>query len=185
MIKQNKKGAMEMSMGMIVTIVLIVSVMIIGLVLIQKIGKSATGAIDLTDQQLQSKINEIFSDSEDQRSVLFPRTGEIEIKKGKSDAVGIMIINQLESLEETFSFETSLADKGSCNMDDTQLESFIDSGGSRASIRLASGDKSNALKIFFKIPESATLCSNIIYQIDISKGDGTIYHRQEVVVTIE
>ena len=59
MIKQ-KKAAMEMSVGTIVTIVLLMSVLILGIFLIKNIFSSAKNAIDLTDEQLNAEINELF-----------------------------------------------------------------------------------------------------------------------------
>ena len=57
MIIKNKKAAMEMSVGTIVTIVLLMSVLILGIFLVQNIFKSAKGAVDLTDKQLKNEIN--------------------------------------------------------------------------------------------------------------------------------
>ena len=59
---KNKSGAMEMSVGTIVTIVLLVSVLVLGVVLITQILASAKGAVDLTDQQLKGELEKLFSE---------------------------------------------------------------------------------------------------------------------------
>ena len=58
---KSKIGQMEMSVGTIVTIVLLVTLLILGVVLIKNIFSSAKGVVDLTDQQLRSEISKLFS----------------------------------------------------------------------------------------------------------------------------
>jgi len=183
MIVKNRKAAMEMSVGTIVTIVLLMSVLVLGIFLVQKIFKSSTNAIDLTDAQLMNELNKLFSSGEDQKIIIFPQTGEINAKKGESGAVGILINNRIEE-EETFSYETTLADKGSCSMTESQLENLIDLGGSRDNIKLGSGDKSNALRIVFKIPETAKIC-NVMYQVDVSTSNDEIYDSTDIILNIK
>ncbi|GAJ19112.1 unnamed protein product, partial [marine sediment metagenome] len=93
---KNRKAAMEMSVGTIVTIVLLMSVLILGIFLIQKIFSSAKGAIDLTDAQLEEQINTLFGD--DAEVVIYPKSGLVEAKQGELEAVGIGIKNLLEGV---------------------------------------------------------------------------------------
>ena len=58
----NSKGAMEMSVGTIVTIVLLMSVLVLGLFLVQRVFSSGTGAIDSIDSQVQNEIQKLFSE---------------------------------------------------------------------------------------------------------------------------
>src|SRR4030043_1883739 len=89
----NRKGAMEMSVGTIVTIVLLVSVLILGIVLIKNIFTSAKGVVDLTDQQLRDEVNKLFS--EENKISIYPATRIIEIKQDTTDGIGIGIKNLL------------------------------------------------------------------------------------------
>lgn len=76
----NRKAAMEMSVGTIVTIVLLVSVLILGIFLVQRIFKTATSVVDLTDQQLTEEVNKLFSNP-NQKIVVYPSTREVIIKQ--------------------------------------------------------------------------------------------------------
>ena len=67
--KMNSKGAMEMSVGTIVTIVLLMSVLVLGLYFVQKIFASGSNAIDSVDSQVQSEINRLFSNGETKLAV--------------------------------------------------------------------------------------------------------------------
>ncbi|MDD5015377.1 MAG: hypothetical protein PHW73_09850, partial [Atribacterota bacterium] len=104
---KSKNAAMEMSVGTIVTIVLLMSVLILGIFLIQRIGGVARGAIDLTEKQLYTELNKLYEANEDQKIILYPQSNLLEIKKGKSDGFGLLINNRLET-DETFSYEITL-----------------------------------------------------------------------------
>ena len=52
---KNKKAAMEMSMGTMVTIILLVVVLVLGIFFIQKIFSSGSNAIDTVDNQVQDR----------------------------------------------------------------------------------------------------------------------------------
>ena len=82
---------MEMSVGTIVTIVLLVTLLILGVVLIKNIFTSAKGVVDLTDQQLRNEINKLFS--EDSKISIYPGTRLVEIKQEATDGVGFGIKN--------------------------------------------------------------------------------------------
>ena len=55
---KNKKAAMEMSVGNIVTIVLLMTVLVLGIILVQRIFTSGVGVVDLTDEQLSGTISD-------------------------------------------------------------------------------------------------------------------------------
>jgi hypothetical protein len=56
-----KKAAMEMSVGTLVTIVLLMTVLVLGLILVQKIFIVATKSVDSIDGQVMAQINDLFS----------------------------------------------------------------------------------------------------------------------------
>ena len=56
---KNKKAAMEMSVGTIVTIVLLMTVLILGLVMIRTIFKGSIENINSVDQSVKNEINKI------------------------------------------------------------------------------------------------------------------------------
>jgi len=182
---QSKKAAMEMSVGTIVTIVLLMSVLILGFFIVQKIFGTAKGAIDMTEQQLYEQINQLYSSDEDQRVMVFPQTGELTIKKKKSDAFGWGIYND-HSDEESFSSQVSVAEIGTgCTMTETQAENLISTGASRSDIRVASGSRlTHPKKIVFVIPDTAKICQ-ITYTLEVTDKEGAIYDSVDLFLTIK
>ena len=184
-ITKSRRAAMEMSMGTIVTIVLLMTVLILGVFLIQKIFNISKGAVDLTDQQLKNQINKLFSTNEDKRVIIFPESRQIDIKKGNSDEFGFVIHN-MYNYEETFSYTVSVDEiANDCKMTKSEASSMIKLGGSRSNIRVASGDiMENPLRIKLTVPESASLC-DISYRIDVVDSKGGIYDQDYIFITIK
>jgi len=163
-----KKAAMEMSVGTIVTIVLLMGVLVLGVFLIQRIFTSAKGAIDLTDQQLRDQINKLFA--EESKIVIYPQTRFVEIKQEKTDGVGIGIRN-LETGGGTkkFSYEVVVSDpdlQKKCGISEEIAENWIVTGRAEKDIPIASGDFSSQ-KVLFEIPVGAPLCT-IRYRVIVT-----------------
>jgi hypothetical protein len=166
---------MEMSVGTIVTIVLLVSVLILGIVLIKNIFTSAKGVVDLTDQQLRDEINKLFS--EESKMSIYPGTRLVEIKQESTDGVGIGIRNLLTgaSGDKTFSYVVTVSDADlstKCGIDQQTAESWIATGRTEENIPIPSGDFSTQ-KVLFEIPTGAPLCT-IRFRINV-QADGTAY----------
>jgi hypothetical protein len=173
--KTAKKAQMEMSVGTIVTIVLLVSVLILGIVLIKNIFSSAKSVVDLTDQQLRSEINKLFS--EDSKISIYPSTRLIEIKKESTDGVGVGIKNLLvgASANKEFSYTVSISDsdiQSKCGISATTAEGWIVTGRSEENIPIPAGDFS-IQKVLFEIPTGSPLCT-IRYRINV-QADNTAY----------
>jgi len=152
---KSKKAAMEMSVGTIVTIVLLMSVLILGIFLVQKIFSVARGAVDLTSAQLEDQINKLFS--EDAKVVIYPQTRFVEIKQGETDGVGLGIFNT-EGEAGTFSYEVVLSGISDCSETEEEVESWIKQGKAEDNIPIAVGSKS-IQKVLIKAPEGSSLCS--------------------------
>jgi len=182
---RNKKAAMEMSIGTLVTIVLLMSVLVLGFVLVQKIFGTAKGAIDMTEQQLYKKINELFSSDEGQRVMIYPQTRSLTIKKKKSDAFGWSVYND-HADEESFSAQVSVTEIGTgCIMTETQAENLISLGKLRSDIRVASASRlTHPKKIIFDIPDTASVCQ-ITYTLDVTDKEGAIYDSVDLLLTIK
>ena len=71
---------MEMSVGTIVTIVLLMSALVLGLVLTRTIFNTSRSAVDLTEQQLTNEIGKAFGSDEDKLAV-YPKSGRLTIKQ--------------------------------------------------------------------------------------------------------
>lgn len=164
----NKKAAMEMSVGTIVTIVLLVTVLILGLVLVRQIFGSGKDSIDQIDQAIQSEITKLFAD-ENKKVVIYPASREISVKKGDSGGFGFSIKN-VDSMSGVFSYKVSPIEvSNSCQLTLEQAGSLIALGGSGDNINIPSGSVlENAILVKFEIPETAPLCK-IRYGLDIKK----------------
>jgi hypothetical protein len=167
-----KKGAMEMSVGTIVTIVLLMAVLVLGIVLVQKIFKSASGVVDLTDAQLKNEINKLFGD--DREVVTYPSSGFVEIKQEDTDGVGIGIKNLVTGVsgDVNFRYEVVIRDAGDCNVDEETILNWIAIGQSENDIPIAVGDSASQ-KILFQIPTGAPLCVvGFRVNVDFDSGQG-------------
>ena len=153
-----RKAAMEMSVGTIVTIVLLMFVLVLGIVLVQKIFSSAKGAIDLTDEQLKSEINKLFG--EDKELVIYPSSRRVEIKQEREDGVGIGIKNLLQGASgtNTFSYEVIISDASDCVETKEEVAEWFTTGKSEDDIPIAVG-KSAIQKVLFRIPSGTSLCT--------------------------
>jgi hypothetical protein len=58
----NKKGAMEMTVGTIVTIVLLMSALVLGLILTKTIFTNTTENVNVINDQVKGEINNLFGD---------------------------------------------------------------------------------------------------------------------------
>ena len=167
----SKKGAMEMSVGAIVTIVLLMTVLVLGLVLVRTIFTTAVENIKGIDQAVKNEINKLFSEDSTRRVVVYPSTRKIVIQKGKENLGFGFSIRNVQELEDSFSY-IIYAVETSCGMDLTTAENYIILGKSRTEIRLPAGSfMEDPLFVRFGIPETAPPCQ-IRYSIEISNSAG-------------
>lgn len=157
-----------MSIGTIVTIVLAISFLVLGIFLIQRIGKSATSVVDLTDQQLRDQLTNLFS--EENRLVILPQTNTIPLKQ---EAVGGIVIG-IKNLQQgagagtTFSYIVSADDVADCGITKTQAESWIASGKTGDNIQIASGE-SSVDRVIFRVPLGTPLCI-VKFRVNVDAG---------------
>ena len=170
---KNRKAAMEMSVGTIVTIVLLMSVLILGIFLVQKIFGTSTNAIDSVDTKIQSEIDLLFSTNQDAKYSTIPKEREVNIKKGNSGGFAFSVFNK-DTVEGIFAYTTVVSEVASnCQLTEAQAESLIILGkqGERT---IPSGDKlEDAFFVKFQILETTPLCE-ITYTVEITK-DGASY----------
>lgn len=167
---KSKRAAMEMSVGTMVTIVLLMTVLILGLVFVRTIFKSASGAIDLTDQQLRDEIQKLFSG--EKSLAIYPSTRLVEIRQEEREGVGIGIKNLVEGSQGSniFSYEVSVEDASRCG--NANVEDWIEVGKSASSISLRVGDFTSR-KVLFRIPTGTPLCT-ARFSVNV-KADGEDY----------
>jgi hypothetical protein len=174
--KNKNKGQMEMSVGTIVTIVLLVTLLVLGIVLIKNIFTSATGVVDLTDQQLRTEINKLFS--EDSKISIYPGTRLLEIRQEATGGVGIGVKNLMTGTTSTatFAYNVVVSDsdlQAKCGVTTQVAESWIVTGKSEEGIPIPPGDFTTQ-KVLFELPAGAPLCT-IRYRVNVYTNDNKVY----------
>lgn len=166
MILKNRKGAMEMSMGTIVTIVLVVVTLVLALVLIRSIFKSSTSAVDNINSAVQDQINKLFT-TEGTNIVIYPADNPLVLSKGgKPSGIGFSVQNpNPDTVQYTWAVKAvSLHNCGS-NFTLDEAQSYIATAGGDFS--LGGGDQLKPAKlVLFDIPSSAPPCL-IDYQLTV------------------
>ena len=59
---KTKKGAMELSIGTIVIIVLAMSMLIFGMILLRTIFEGAIGVAEMSDEQIMAEVGKLFGE---------------------------------------------------------------------------------------------------------------------------
>lgn len=167
---KNKHAAMEMSVGTIVTIVLLMAVLVLGLVLVRTIFKSSTENINVIDQKVKDQINKLFSEDDLKQIIIYP-SNYIQLNKGKSAGFGLSIRNT-ESSGDTFSYTIS-AQSSSCGMSNTAADALISLGKTGSGLKIAPGTiMQDPIYVRFDIPDNAPPCQ-VRYNVNINKGGVT------------
>lgn len=156
--RSGKKGAMEMSIGTIVVIVLSMSMLILGMVLVKNIFGGATDIVDSSTQQISSEIAKIYGD--DKRLVIYPSVDIFEVKAGDTSAFAIRIKNLLENTDAdsvVFSYSITPDDFEECGLTEEQILDWM-KGESGEGLGISSTGE-HLEKVLLEIPEGASLCS--------------------------
>jgi hypothetical protein len=184
MAEANSKAAMEMSVGTIVTIVLLMTVLILGLVLVRTIFKSSVENIEGIDTAVKAEIQKLFAEDENKKIVVYPSTREVVIKKGEdSRGFGISIRNTGDTTEK-FSYEIK-AQETSCDMQLAKADELIVLNKERNNIVIPAGSiMEDPIFVKFNIPDTAPPCK-IVYTIDMERGTEVYGSSTDVYLTIK
>lgn len=170
----SKKAAMEMSIGTLVTIVLLMVVLGLGIFLIQKIFRGGGSFVDEVNTEVQNQVDTLFSQNKETKVALIPISREISLPKGSSGGIALSIRNT-ELTQGVFTYETEFVEKqAGCTLTPDQARNLIILGREGRDIRLGSGDSmESAILIRFDVPETAPLCK-MRYSVNVEK-DGATY----------
>ncbi|GAI48309.1 unnamed protein product, partial [marine sediment metagenome] len=174
----SQKQAQEMSVGTIVTIVLLMTVLILGLVLVRTIFKGSIENIESIDEAVKNEITKLFSEDDTRKVVIYPSSREISLKKGESGGFGFSIRNIEGGPPGSFSYAVDGYDiPDNCIISMKEANDFIILGkesGPGGDIEIPSLDTlENPILVKFVIPETASLC-HIRYVLNVWK-DGVSY----------
>jgi len=171
--QKGKRGAIELSIGTIVVIVLAMSMLILGLVLVRQIFSGATSIADMTNEQVKNQVAAMFGS--DKKLVVYPDSKRIEVSQGEINGFGIGLKNLVEGSSESikFSYEVVVSDpdlRKKCDVSETEAEGWITTGRAEDNIPIAPGDFMST-KVLFNIPVGASLCT-LRYRVNVYMGAG-------------
>ena len=182
---KSKSGAIELSTGTMVIIILSMVVLVLAIFFIQQIFSLGTSAIDAVDAEIQSQIQELFAE-EGRKVAVYPTSREITLKKGDTPRGFAFSIKNtgdvgLEPAAE-FTYDVTAFDVERCGFSEETANSFL-LGGS-GSFALGPGDSLDfPVLVKFIIPETVPPCS-MVYKLVIRKNNAP-YSSPEVFVTIK
>ena len=176
LIKNSRKAQMEMTMGTLVTIVLLTMALILGGYFVRQIFSGATTSIEGIDQAVKNEINKLFSDDDTRKIVVYPPTRQIIIKKGTDNLGFGFSIRNIQEVNDKFSYEISAVELScSDNFRLAKADDLIVLGKSRSNIELPPGTvMDQPMFVRFDVPETTPPC-NIRYQIQLYHEGKTPY----------
>jgi len=183
----SKKGAVELSIGTVVIIVLAMSMMILGIVLIKNIFEGSTTAVSALNKGVVNEINNLFSDK-DLRIAFAPGTRRVNMEQGESEEGFAFSVRNKEKEEKRFTYTVEVDPNfdvrkkcgASFSKNDLNDWLVLDSG----TINLGPEKVQEIpVLILFEIPESAPLCT-IPFLVNV-KDTGNTYVEGAVFLTIE
>jgi len=172
----SKKAAIELSIGTVVIVVLAMSMLILGLVLVKTIFQSATSSVEEIDQGVKNKINELFSENNEKRLVLFPDQGLIKLKQGsKGSGFALAIRNVDDANPHVYSYTiTEDSVDRACGVSSMESYIHISAGSSSSGISLDKGHvMENPIHVRFSVSRSSPTCV-VRYKIEVEE-DGAPY----------
>ena len=180
-----KKGAMELSIGTIVVIVLAMSMLILGMVLLKNIMEGTTEVADMGLDQVKDQVSKMYG--ENTPVVKYPKTGIIDVKGGEIGQFGFGIKNLLEGSNAgtKFSYEVVIADddlQKKCGVSAREAEDWITIGRTGSNIDIAPG-KTREMVVRIEVDDGASLCS-FRYMVKVYSEDNKIYDSVDMDVTI-
>lgn len=171
---KTKTGAIELSIGTVVIIVLAMSMLILGIVLIRNIFDTATGAIKATDRGINEKINQLFSAEEDKVIVVYPDTAVIPIKKGTRDTGFAVAVRNTGDSFDTFTINVGDPISSEC-ADPSKFK--IVAGKNTPAIGLNGREPmENPVYTIFSIPDPSQYCVFSVH-VDVTSSSGVSQKR--------
>ncbi|MFH1522176.1 MAG: hypothetical protein ABIF18_04425 [archaeon] len=166
--KRNKRGAIEMSIGTIVVIVLAMSMLILGMILIKNIFTGSSQNILQMNDKVKDQINRLFV--EDKRTVVYLPNQIAKIKQNEDWGVAFGIKNLARGTIEPgrFHYDVTVSDpdvRQKCGVDERTIEGWIKTG--RADDMVVAPGQSYFGIVRFMVPENSPLCT-IRFHVDVT-----------------
>lgn len=166
-----KKGAIELSIGTIVVIVLAMTMLILGIVLVRSIFTGAKYNVDQMNDKVRDEIGKLFV--EDKKTVVYLPNQIASIQQNEQWGVAFAIKNLEQGSAEAgrFSYDVVVSDpdvRKKCGVGEREIEDWITTGRAD-SITIQPGDTYFGTVRFF-IPEIAPLCT-VRFHLEVMKDN--------------
>ena len=181
---KNKKAAMEMSVGTMVTIVLLMIVLVLGVVLIQKIFSGATESVSTINDKVKGEISGLFTDEKSSVVVLLDSSKVAKVNAGEKDfgvAIGAETPDGTATSRERLQYQIKLdnSEANSCSklLGEATVSSFIhQKTNTWLNFDQFEGRDSFAI-VLFDIPEATQKCSQkVLLDVkDTKTGGGSAF----------
>lgn len=157
---QNKKAAIELSIGTIVVIVIAMSMLILGLVLVRNIFQGSTDNIQELNNKVKDQIKGLFQ-SDTERAVIKLTEDTATMKQGSNFGVAFGVSNIEQgatgSTEFKYQLKSDDSDIGTtCGITPVKALKWAQFGSGTMSIPAGQVETN---RILFVIPEDAPLCT--------------------------
>lgn len=173
---KNKKAAIELSMSTIVILVLAMTMLILGIVLVNKIFGGATNNVDTMNQKVKDQISKLFA--EDTKLVINLPNGIAKMTPGEDFGISFGVRNKASTQEFKWTVKINDEDiKAKCGIskEDTIMKWIT--GGRTGKTDIVSGDQYEDI-IRFNVPEGAindiSKCV-IRFKLVVEQEDGSAY----------
>lgn len=168
---RGKIGAIEMSVGTIVIIVLAMSMLILGMVLVKNIFSGASENVLQMNDKVKDQINKLFV--EDKRTVVYLPNQIAKIEQNENWGVAFGVKNLQKGTAEVgrFHYEVIVSDpdvRTKCGVGERDIEAWIKTGRSD-DMSIAPGQSYFGI-VRFLIPENAPLCT-VRFHVDVTKDN--------------
>ncbi|MBI2045741.1 hypothetical protein HYT23_06795 [Candidatus Pacearchaeota archaeon] len=182
---RNKRAAMEMSVGTLVTIVLLMVVLVMGIILIRNIFGGSTDAVEAINSEVIDEINKAFSDDTRILSIA-PGDRTITLDRDKEPAGFAFSIRNRETNPIEISYKVEAVDISKCGdgFSIPEANEYLLGGGGTFSLDTGT-TLSLPILVKYVIPRNAPPCT-MIYKLTILKrGSAVDYDSSQIIVTID
>jgi hypothetical protein len=163
-VRSSREGALELSIGTIVVIVIGMSMLILGLVLVRNIFGGATGSVDALNDQVMSEITNLFGNDQGNLIVKLGSSNVAKVKAGDQFRVAIGAQHPDGLSAQQLEYKVELEDDSDNNciakIGRARAEALISSPrlGDYHEFTKFSGSVGGAI-IEIKVPESTAVCT--------------------------
>ncbi len=181
----SKRGAIELSIGTIVIIVLAMSMLILGIVLVKNIFGVGMDVTDVIGNEVEQEITNMFGEGD--KLAMAPSARRKDVQVGEKTGFGFAIANKIsggEGQDAKFSYDIAVSDENlrDCGLRAAEVEKWIKSGRTLPIGAISTSQPFKAI-ILMTIPENAPLCT-VTYIITV-KADGVVYDTSSMAISVE